>query len=176
MGATTVSGRDLSPKKTRPELCRGDRSLSLSPPPCPNRFCRRQGRTRLLKLAVLIGIFLLVGRVDVRFWMHRSPDYSSAPILREKFDADSLRGEVRRRGVVPWKLAGTGRDRSRDMLENWWLSHPNAPAGLSCAKLSSHTEPGGAENDVFSALGQVGSNFTLGFLLYYCMVTSLVPV
>eukprot|EP01049_Picozoa_sp_SAG25_P008947 SAG25_NODE_846_length_5084_cov_13.320963_1_plen_956_part_00 len=109
---------------------------------------------------MLIGIFLLVGRVDVRFWVHRSPDYSSAPILREKFDADSLRGEVRRRGVVPWKLAGTGRDRSRDMLENWWLSHPNAPAGLSCAKLSSHTEPGGAENDVFSALGQVGSNFT----------------
>eukprot|EP01047_Picozoa_sp_COSAG01_P077511 COSAG01_NODE_13987_length_1510_cov_2.891566_1_plen_147_part_10 len=114
----------------------------------------------MLKLTVLIGIVLFFGMDNVRFWMDRFPDYSPMHIQLREFDEHRLRRDRQRRGVVPWTLAGTGRDRSRDTLEYWWLSHPNAPVGLSCANPSAHTEPGGANNDAFGALGRMGWNFT----------------
>jgi hypothetical protein len=114
----------------------------------------------MLKLTVLIGIVLFFGMDNARFWMDRSPDYSPMHIQLGKSDERRLRRDRQRRGVVPWTLAGTGRDRSRDTLEYWWLSHPNAPVGLSCANPSAHTEPGGTNNDAFGALGRMGWNFT----------------
>ena len=126
-------------------------TCSVLPFPTPPRFWRRQGRLRWLVWASFLGTFLLVGRVNVGFVRRRrrrsSSGPSPTPMLRERFDADSLASRLQGRGVVPWNLAGTGRDRSRDMLEDWWLAHPDAPVGLSCAGPSSPMESGRGEND-----------------------------
>eukprot|EP01047_Picozoa_sp_COSAG01_P102559 COSAG01_NODE_32131_length_586_cov_0.634497_1_plen_58_part_10 len=44
------------------------------------------------------------------------------------------------RGIIPWKLAGKGRDRSRDEMQNWWLANSDTPVGLSCVGPPSHTD------------------------------------
>lgn len=36
-------------------------------------------------------------------------------------------------GTVPWKWDNTGRDSVRDKFVSWWLDHPGAPVGISCA-------------------------------------------
>jgi len=51
-----------------------------------------------------------------------------------------------KRGIVPWELAGTGSDPSRDRLVKWWVRNPDAPMGLSCAAFDSFLEGGGDEN------------------------------
>ena len=55
-------------------------------------------------------------------------------------DPDAL---LRERGIVPWELDRTGRDPGRDALVDWWLDHPEAPVGLSCAAFEAMME----END-----------------------------
>jgi len=52
---------------------------------------------------------------------------------RKGIGSEDDRDILEKRGVVPWDLADTGRDPSRDRLVEWWLDHPDAPVGLSCA-------------------------------------------
>jgi hypothetical protein len=53
---------------------------------------------------------------------------------RDGADADEARG------IIPWKLAGKGRDRSRDEMQNWWLANSGTPVGLSCVGSPSPTD------------------------------------
>ena len=72
----------------------------------------------------------------------------------------SSRNALRERGIVPWKLARTGRDPSRDALVDWWKDHPEAPVGLSCAAfdefmmMGSRSNEDADDDDVAAMLGQ----------------------
>ena len=62
-----------------------------------------------------------------------------------------LLGRGQGRGIIQWELDRTGRDPSRDALVDWWMSHPEAPVGLSCAAfgvMMEDEEEDGREDDV----------------------------
>ena len=65
---------------------------------------------------------------------------------------------LEKRGVVPWELADTGRDASRDRLVEWWLDHPDAPVGLSCAVFDTSLEDDDDDDDSIGGGGGGGIN------------------
>ena len=71
----------------------------------------------------------------------------------------SSRGALRERGIVPWELARTGRDPSRDALVDWWMDHPEAPVGLSCAAFDEFMMMGRNEDTDDDDAAAVSSQF-----------------